>query len=330
MDKLSLFFKQNFLKQPMMSNTFFALIPLLIAGVYFYGLNVLILFFTVLFSGVLTEYLFAKLLKQKVSLAIFVSVILYVLILPPNIPLWIAVTGIIFGISFGKMLFGGFGKNVFNPAITSRAFIYVSFGPYLTSKWFTPFINFPAGFSRYKVDTITLATPLKDLLSRSVSSKIENLFQIDFNLIINYLFGNKSGSIGEGFIILIILVGIYLIYKKYASYLVVLSGFFSFLIFSTILFFIGKSPNPFYMMLTGGWFFGLFFMITDPVTSTTTKTGKIIYGSLYSFLTVVIRIFGIWTEGAMFAILICNTFAPLIDFLTKKVINKKNEKNKKE
>lgn len=325
MNKLSLFFKQNFLKQPMMSNTFFALIPLLIAGIYFYGLKVIVLFFIVLFAGVLTEYLLAKLLKQKVSLAIFVSIILYVLILPPDIPLWIAVTGIIFGITFGKMLFGGFGKNVFNPAITSRAFIYISFGPYLTSRWFIPLINFPAGFSRYKVDTITLATPLKDLLSKIPSLNKENLFQIDFNLIINYLFGNKSGCIGEGFIILIILIGIYLIYKKYASYLIVLSGFFSFLIFSTILFFIRKSPNPFYMMLTGGWFFGLLFMMTDPVTSATTKTGKIMYGSLYSILTIVIRIFGIWTEGAMFAILICNTFAPLIDYLVKEVINKKND-----
>lgn len=318
MEKINSFFKQNFLKQPMMSKTFFALIPLLIIGTYYYGLNVLLLFTVTMIFGLLTEYFIAKLLKQKVSIAIFVSIILYVLTLPPNIPIWISVVGIIFGITFSKMLFGGFGKNVFNPAITSRAFIYISFGSYLTSKWVKPLINFPAGLLRFKVDTISSATPLKEILSNGPS------FKLDINLIINFLFGNKSGSIGEGFIILILIIGIFLIYKKYASWHIVLSGFISFIIFSSILYFTGKSPNPIYMMLTGGWFFGLFFMITDPVTSATTKIGKVIYGSLYSILTIIIRIFGIWTEGAMFAILISNTFAPFIDYLVKEV-GKKNK-----
>ncbi len=316
MDKNNSFFKQNFLKQPMMSNTFFALLPILICGVYFYGLKVLLLFIVTMIFGLLTEYLFAKLLKQKVSQALFVSVILYVLTLPPDIPIWISVVGIVFGITFSKMLFGGFGKNVFNPAITSRAFIYISFGPYLTSKWYKPFINFPAGFLKYKVDTISSATPLKEILSNGSS------FKLDLNLIIKFLFGNKSGSIGEGFIILILIIGLFLMYKKYASRQIVLSGFLSFIIFSSILYFAGKSPNPIYMVLTGGWFFGLLFMMTDPVTSATTKTGKIIYGSLYSILTIIIRIFGIWTEGAMFAILISNTFAPFIDYLVKEAGSK--------
>lgn len=318
MEKNNSFFRQNFLKQPMMSNTFFALFPLLICGIYFYGWNVLTIFLVTLFFALLTEYLFAKLLKQKVSIAIFVSVILYVLTLPPNIPIWISVIGIIFGIAFGKMLFGGFGKNVFNPAITARAFIYISFGPYLTSKWYKPLINFPAGLIKYKVDTVSSPTPLKEILSKGPSLKL------DINLILNFLFGNKSGCIGEGFILLILIIGLFLIYKKYASWQIVLSGFVSFIFFSSIFYFSGKSANPIYMMLSGGWLFGLLFMMTDPVTSATTKTGKFIYGSLYSFLTIIIRLFGIWTEGAMFSILISNTFAPFIDYLIKEI-----QKNKK-
>lgn len=318
MEKNNSFFGQNFLKQPMMSNTFFALIPLLICGIYFYGWHVLTIFLITLFFALLTEYLFARLLKQKISTAIFVSVILYVLTLPPTIPIWISVVGIIFGITFGKMLFGGFGKNVFNPAITARAFIYISFGPYLTSKWYKPLINFPAGLIKYKVDTISSATPLKEILSKGPS------FKLDINLILNFIFGNKSGCIGEGFILLILIIGLFLIYKKYASWQIVLSGFLSFIFFSYIFYFSGKSANPIYMMLSGGWLFGLLFMMTDPVTSATSKTGKFIYGSLYSFLTVIIRLFGIWTEGAMFAILISNTFAPFIDYLIKEI-----QKNKK-
>lgn len=312
MVKINEFIKNNFLKQPMMSKTFIALIPLLFAGIYFYGLSVLILFLITLFFGILTEYAFAKLLKQKVSMAIFVSVILYVLSLPPRIPLWISVVGIIFGVTFAKMLFGGFGKNVFNPAITARAFIYISFGPYLTSGWVNPLTRFPGGLLVFKVDSISTATPLKEIMQKNYSNNF------DFNLIIKYLLGNKSGCIGEGLIILIFLIGIYLVYKKYASWKIVLSGFISFLIFSTIFYFFGKSPSPLYMMLTGGWFFGLFFMITDPVTSSSTNLGKFIYGALYSLLTLLIRIFGIWTEGAMFAILLSNTFIVTIDYFIKK------------
>ena len=296
----------------MMSKTFFALTPLLLFGVYFYGLRVFVLFSLTLIFGLITEYLLARLLKQKISMALFVSVILYVLSLPPNIPIWISIVGIVFGISFGKMLFGGFGKNVFNPAITGRTFIYISFGPYLTSGWVKPLIIFPAGLLKYKTDAITGATPLKQVVLNGFS------FPLKLELIKDYLFANKAGCIGEGFIILIILIGIYLIYKKYASYQVVLSGILSFIIFSTAFYLFKKSPNPLYMMLTGGWLYGLLFMMTDPVTCSTTRAGKFIYGSLYSLLTILIRIFGIWTEGAMFAILLSNIFSPTYDYLLKK------------
>lgn len=306
------FLNNIFLKQPMMLNTFFALLPLLIAGVYFYGIRVLVLFFITTFFALISEYLFAKLLKQKVSMAVFVTSILYVLTLPPNIPFWISVVGIIFGIVFGKMLFGGFGKNVFNPAITGRAFIYIAFGPYLTSGWVNPLTKFPAALIKYRIDSLTSATPLKELISKGKD------LALNIEYIKNFLFGNKAGCIGEGFIILIFIIGLYLIYKKYASYQVVLSGLISFLFFSSIFYIVGKSANPIYMILTGGYLFGLFFMITDPVTSSTTKLGKIIYGALYGFFTIIIRIFGIWTEGAMFAILLSNTFMPAIDYFIKK------------
>ncbi len=128
---------------------------------------------------------------------------------PPSIPLWIAAIGIIFGIAFGKEVFGGFGRNIFNPALVARAFVYVSFPEPLTIEWSKAASGFPAGFATYiteNIDTISKATPM--LIFRETGEMVSS---------IKLLIGNVSGSLGETSALFIILAGIYLIYKKSSS-----------------------------------------------------------------------------------------------------------------
>ena len=111
----------------MMRTVLLSLIPIIIFSVYNYGFRVLVLLFVVTITGTAVEYLWEKHYDNKPSEAVFVSCLLYTMTLPPSIPYWIALLGIIFGIIFGKMSFGGFGRNVFNPALVGRAFIYINF-----------------------------------------------------------------------------------------------------------------------------------------------------------------------------------------------------------
>ena len=153
------------MKQKIMHQVVIALIPISLAAFYFFGWRALLILAVVDIVGFGCEYLFVRTYKQQVSSAVFVTNLLFALSLPPTIPLWIAAVGIAFGIVFGKMVFGGFGRNIFNPAISGRAFIYVSFGVPLTSGFTAPAVGFPGGFSTWlpNADTLTKATPLVEL-----------------------------------------------------------------------------------------------------------------------------------------------------------------------
>jgi Na+-transporting NADH:ubiquinone oxidoreductase subunit B len=296
------------LVQKPMIQVVYALIPLVLAGTYFFGLRTLMILAVVNLTGFLSEYIFARVYKQQVSSAVFVSNFLFALSLPAGIPLWIAAAGIVFGIVFGKMVFGGFGKNIFNPAITGRAFIYISFGVPMTSGWFEPLSGFPAGFAAYLPDAVSEATPL---FYQSIGEKTDWL---------PLLLGNVSGSLGETSAILIVLAGLYLMYKKIANWKIVVSAFVSFMLMQGILYYSGleSASDPLSAALAGSFMFALIFMITDPVSSSqTTDPGRVIYGSLFGILTVLIRIFSVWPEAVTFSILLVNMFAPLIDYIVK-------------
>jgi len=176
----------------------YALSPLVVVSIYFFGWRTLLILAIVNVVGFLAEYLFVRMYNQKVSTAVFVTNTLFALSLPPMIPIWIAIVGIIFGVVFGKMVFGGFGRNIFNPALTGRAFIYVSFVVPMTSTWMKPV----DGFFRFAPDAVTQATPLR-LLFRGVDVPLINLF-----------LGNVAGSVGETCALLIIISGIYLVWKN--------------------------------------------------------------------------------------------------------------------
>ena len=143
-----------FQKQIMMRRVIYSLIPLSAFSLFLYGVHSLFIHVAVYAAGIATEYLFMKTRKKKVSEAVLVTCGLYALSMPPLIPLWIAVLGIVFGVLFGKCIYGGFGRNIFNPAITGRLFVYITFPSYMTASWMTP-----GSFGR-AVDGVSSATPL--------------------------------------------------------------------------------------------------------------------------------------------------------------------------
>lgn len=314
--------RKLFMKQKMMRTVIISLIPIILASIYFYGWRSLILLIVITISGTLTEYIFEKKRNKKISEAVIVSCILYTLTLPATTPYWVAVVGIIFGIFFGKAVFGGFGRNIFNPALVARAFVYISFPEPLTISWSKVAAGFPGGFGAYiteTIDTVSQATPM--LLFRDTGEMLSKL---------DLLIGNVAGSLGETSAILIILAGIYLVYKKVASWEIMAGSFIGFVGLSSILYLAGNPtiPNPLYGVLAGGFLFGTVFMATDPITSPRTKEAKWPFGILVGIITVIIRGYALFAGGMMFAILIANTFAPLMDEGVKAYKNHRKEREK--
>ncbi len=302
-------------KQQAMRNVLIALSPLGLAAIYFFGWRFLAVLAVVTAVGLGSEYLMARKYKLGVTESVFVSSFLFALSLPPGLPLWMAALGIAFGIVFGKMVFGGFGRNPFNPAITARAFVYISFGVPMTSRFISPqtLINwFPAGFGTWltKADAVSAATPI---VSRSASY-------------IQLLLGPTSGSFGETSAVLILLGGAFILYKKAANWKIVTGSVVSFLILQTIVWAAGhpNAADPLYALLSGGFLLGALFMVTDPISSSqSTDIGRWIYGIMFGLLTVAIRVFSSWSEGVTFAILLVNMFGPLLDYLFKQAKAKK-------
>ncbi len=316
-------FPVKFLKQAMMRKVLYSLAPIQVAAIYFFGWRTLLMSLVSIAFAVFSEWLFKRHSKKPVSEAALVTAVLYAMTLPPNTPFWITAVGISFGIVFGKEVFGGFGKNVFNPALVGRAFVYICFPIPLATHWQFNLANegFPAGFSHYLsmgIDTLSTATPLMLHKNHLVYTNWPDLF-----------LGNVAGSIGETSALLILLAGAYLLYTKTAAYENMFGMILGFLVVDTLCYLIGvpSIPSPLIGLLSGGLLFGAVFMITDPISSPKTKQGKWIYGFLAGALTVLIRGFSLFNGGVMFAILIGNTFAPLIDEMVKLYLATKKEAN---
>jgi Na+-transporting NADH:ubiquinone oxidoreductase subunit B len=298
-----------FIKQKIMNRVLYALIPILLYAIYLFGWRVLFIILITNLFAFLTEYIFIKNKpKGKVSTAVFVTGSLLALTLPPTIPLWMAAVGAVVAVSFGKMVFGGFGMNMFNPAIVGRTFLYVAFPNAMTVQWMKPFTSIPGGFAHFShTQYVTSATPMIQFKQAGVLAEIPRLF-----------FGMIPGSIGETSALLIIIAALYLIFTKTAKWQPIVATLLSFIIFTLI--FYGK--NPLFFLLSGGIMFGSVFMVTDPVSMPKEKYSIWIYGILVGFLTVFIRRFSLFAEGFMFALLIANTFMPIIEYAMKKLIQK--------
>ncbi|MCD6182347.1 MAG: RnfABCDGE type electron transport complex subunit D [Candidatus Cloacimonetes bacterium] len=290
-----------FMKQQVMNKVLYALAPITVFSVFLFGWRVLAVLAVSNLCAVISEYLFVRTKQNgKISMAVFVTASLLALTLPPTIPFWMAGVGAVFAIVFGKMVFGGFGMNVFNPAIVGRTFIYISFPNAMTVQWLKPFSSWPGGFTSWQNSAaITSATPMSLFKS---SGEITSTWHLASGLI--------PGSAGETSAILIALAAIYLIVTKTAKWQSMLATLLGFTI--SVLAFYQQNPLPF--ILSGGLLFGSVFMVTDPISMPKNKTAIWIYGALVGFLTVFIRKFSLFTEGFMFALLLANTFMPIIEY----------------
>jgi len=321
--------KLTFQKQKVMRTVVYSLLPAVIGGIYFFGWISLAIVVLSIMTCVLTEWMFVKGKNGKVTEAVFVTAILYALTLPPTLPFYMVILGAVFGIVFGKMAFGGFGNNIFNPALVGRAFVYITFPIYMTNKWLPAanFSDFPGGFLTWKFFTtndylsaITSATPMTafrdgaaslpgyiKLFLGNINGQYEKLGEITFI---------GGGSIGESSALLILLGGIYITFKKIANWKIIVSFFVSFLVIQAIFYFIfpNKVADPIFGILSGGLILGGFFMVTDPVSAARTNIGRWVYGFLIALFTVIIRSFSLFAGGLMFAILLANMFAPIIDY----------------
>jgi len=287
-----------------MSFVIVALVPATLAGIYFYGLRVLAVIAVSYAFGGLVEVAFSVCRKKPLYEGFLVTGLIFPLILPPTIPLWMVALGVIFGVFFGKEVFGGTARNIFNPALVGRVFLSLAFPQYFATMWQKPFWGGLGGLFKYAPDAVTSATPLINFKSTHILTSYSHL-----------LFGSTAGSIGETFRIGIILGGIILILVKVADWRIPLSYISSVFILSLIghIFSPQIFAPPLFQLLTGGLLFGAFFMATDPVTAPLTLGGKWFYGFLLGVLTVLIRGLTGFVEGVMFAILLMNATAPFID-----------------
>lgn len=292
-------------KQAMMRKVLYTLFPVYLYAIYLYGIRLIILTPVVFITGILIEYFFEKKKNKKVSEAVLVTCALYLLSLPPRVPIWIAFIGIFVAVFLAKEVFGGFGRNPFNPAIAGRLFIYITFPNQMTTGWLVP--------GNFGIDSISSATPLAMLQNNNAPS------------IWNMILGFRSGSMGEGIIFLIVAAGIYLLITKTASWRIILSTLLSGLIMAAGFYFfkIANSPNPIYAILSGSFLFVTVFMATDPVSAPKKPLSQYIYGIIIGTAIILIRSFSLFIEGTSFAILIANTFAMLLDEMSTKLKSKK-------
>lgn len=308
--------RKLFMKQAMMRKVLISLLPILLFSVYLFGWRVLTLLAVVQIAGLLSEYGIMRLINgrsARISEAVLVTGMLFTLTLPPAVPYWAAVVGIVFGVVFGKGVFGGFGRNIFNPALVGRCFIYVSFPAFMTMGWRAPFSGLPGGFAHWQQDVVASATPIVQMRSADAGVGYGSLF-----------FGQIAGSLGETSALLILLAAFYLILTKTASWKLMVSTLVSAGVLSTVLYLTGSiTADPLQSLLSGGLLFAAVFMVTDPISAPAQDRAKIIYGILVGLVAVVIRTFSLFAEGIMFAILIVNTFVPLIERQLKSWQNRK-------
>ncbi len=296
----------------------YALIPLVLASIYLFGWRSLALMGTVLFFGIITEALFTYPQGKPVTSAVFVTGLIFTLSLPPTIPFWMAIVGIVAGVAIGKMMFGGFGQNVFNPAMVGRCFIYITFPLQMTNRWVEPIWGGWGGFAHWSapLDTVSRATPLVELRQGGLIAW-KDLF-----------LGQTSGSLGETSAVLILIGGLFIIAKKAASWKLAVSCLLGGIFGSGILQLAGFAniPSPLATLLAGSFLFGSFFVVTEPVSGAKTKSGQWIYGGMTGALIVVLRGFSNFSEGVMFSVLIMNAFVPILDQTVRRLQMKRTAK----
>ena len=290
-----------------MSLVITALIPCLAASVYFFGWRIIFMVAVSYAAGAIVEVLFSIIRREEVNEGFLVTGFIFPLILPPGIPLWLVAVGIIFGVLVGKAVFGGTGRNLFNPALVGRAFLVLGYPSLMTASWVDPgngvWGKLLSPIHLGAPDAIASATPLVT----AKSGELANLLDL--------FLGRVSGSAGETSAVAVLLGGVFLVATGVANWRTIVAVLVSFAGLTAVLWgFLPDVVNPVgFNLLAGGVLFGTFFMATDPVSSPATLSGKWAYGILIGAAAVLIRNFSGFVEGMMFAILFGNICAPLID-----------------
>lgn len=341
--------KPAFLKQPMMTRVLYALIPVAVAAVYLFGWRVLALVAVSCIFAFLAEWAMIPAKNGKISQAVWVTAVLFGLSLPSTAPFWVVAVGVIFAIVFGKMVFGGFGKNIFNPAIVGRAFVYVCFPVEMTGRFVPAFRGFPGGFAQWSfdslkalppglvapglrvVDAITAATPMwsrRDYghatgLWDLATGQIGGLFDAAGNTQIL-----AAGSAGEVCALAILLGAAYLLWTKTANYRLMLGSLIGAVGINLLLrngLGIDAVPPLSFTLFSGAFLYSAVFMVTDPISAPRLKSSMWIYGIFIGALIVFFRYKAVFAGGVGFAILLGNMIAPSLDLWTKRIQARKAE-----
>lgn len=280
----------------MIQSLLIALIPATIAALWFFRLNALILIAVSIIFAAGAEVLWqlsAKLPVRIKDLSAVATGLLFGLTLGPSLPWYLAALGASLSVVAGKAIWGGFGKNIFNPALFGRFIIVVLFpgtmGPYLTP-----------------VDMVATATPLQVFRSEGVVTPILNLF-----------FGNVAGCIGETSVIALLIGFAWLCYKGHVNWRIPLAAFLSVILISLL-----AGHNPLFHLFSGSLMLGALFMATDPVTSPKGNTGRWVFGAAIGLVIMLFRFFSVFPEGTTFAILGMNMLVPIIN---ARLTSKKSE-----
>lgn len=324
-----------------MSVVIFALLPALLFGMYNVGLQHNIAlgqessFWPTFFYGFLSvlpqivvsyavglgiEFIIAQLKHEEIQEGFLVTGILIPMIIPVETPLWMIAVATAFAVVFAKEVFGGTGYNVFNVALITRAFLFFSYPAAMSGDnvWVRLSSTFGLGGEGKVVDGFTGATPLGQIAGGNVADIHNTLGNplTDWDAFLGFL----PGSVGEVSTLAILIGACILIFTGIASYKIMVSGVVGVIAMASLFNTIGTTPamqvTALQHLLYGGFAFGIVFMATDPVTAARTETGKWIYGFLIGVMVVFIRVLNAgYAEGMMLAILLMNTFAPLIDYI---------------
>ena len=286
--------------QMIMGTVLAALLPEVIMGIILFGLAALARILVSVASCVLFEFLFQKVTKQKIvisNLSACVTGVMMALVCPSTAPIWFFVVGAAVAMIVAKGLFGGIGSNVFNPALTGRAFMFLSFPAAMGASWMTPKT---LGGS---IDAISSATTLSAIKAGTFAIEDGTLWQ--------YFIGNRAGCIGETSTLLILISFAFLALARIIDWRAPVAMVGTVAVCSLI-----AGENLAMSLMTGGLLFGATFMVTDYATAPITKKGRLVFGFGCGLITFLIRRFGGYPEGVMFSILIMNSVAPFLNNLT--------------
>ena len=296
----------------LMRDVLIALIPALLYSVYVFGLRALTVTLVSALAAYLFEKLWCKLRKQDdktYDLSCLITGVLLAFVCPPTIPYWMIIVGDFFAIILVKMLFGGIGKNIVNPALAGRAFMFS--WPVAMSTWVKPGFENAAGVLD-AADAVTAATPLAAMHQGTIDASVGS--------VLDMFLGNIGGCIGETSAIALLIGFAYLLYRKVITARIPVA----YMATVAVLAFLFPLGNDRFMwmaahLFSGGLMLGAIYMATDYVTSPLTKLGQVVYGIGCGVLTIMIRYFGGYNEGVSYAILIMNCCVVLLDRIGRPV-----------